>query len=136
MEPHIYKLNETVNEFLEKFIKSDLKFLSFSEIYKLSLDWLKAYPNNELAAVYAFFDLENRLQYIGSTTVSIGARFKEYFKKDKTDRNKCIKLEKFNVVESISTLGLIEDNKFLAPAIESYLIYKLNPPINKKLKNL
>jgi len=128
----IEELNIVTKEFSNLYLKKDIKINSFSELYDLDIDWPNTYPNNLSPGVYALLDENKDLYYVGSTIVAIGIRFKEYFSYD-SDK-KCIKSIEFKNISFLTTLCIAGDNKFLAPALEYFMISKLQPAGNKNLK--
>lgn len=99
------------------------------------MDVEASWPNANLPGVYAFFDADMTLLYIGkaSCMTVLGKRLGQYFYADGALRTK---MEKFADTRFVCTIAVPSDRAFEAPSIEEYLIYSLNPELNQNCQNL
>jgi hypothetical protein len=132
----VEKLKETTDEFFEKFCNNDL--LNSRPTWSNN-KWLfkGELPNNDKKGCYAHL-INDEVIYIGLAIGNsyegsgIGSRVSKYWKKsiDYSNTNQ-IYTPTIKDVTAIITLAFSEDNFYLAPALEVYLIQKLNPPKNR-----
>lgn len=98
-------------------------------------DWHEEWPDNKHPGVYVFLNKKDEVLYVGkvSNNSCFGARLQAYLGYHPDDRNK--PEIKHNALKDagflkIQTIALEKEFAFEAPAIEEFLIAKLNPPIN------
>lgn len=111
----------------------------FSDLYDLELDWKSnsKYPFAKKTGIYAIFDKDEELLYIGkaSNQSSIGARLSTYFEND--EEGKCHPVDSKEswggnprIIISVSV-----NEPFEAPSLEEFLISELQPKSNSVGRN-
>lgn len=91
--------------------------------------WPAKWPNSDLPGVYAFFNANEELIYIGKAA-HLGARLSSYFRFGKDQS--CEPTGNWGLHGSPAILVSIAlSEPFEAPGLEEYLIGKLSPPSNK-----
>ena len=112
-----------------------------TQVREADADWPKGYGSiwgePVVGGVYLHFTRDDLLLYVGMA-VSLGNRLGDYFKhadfpSDKTCKIIDPELERLGACK-VRVIKLDDRLKYLAPAIEWYLIEKLDPPINKQRK--
>ena len=126
------KLKAVIDDFNKNYPRPSLPELKISDIYDLDTDWTNSYPNASLPGIYVFFDRDGELLYIGKVSRKnvLGKRLSAYFGHDDEGGWKLHKpheWEPYGFPKYICTIPLPADHSFEAPAIEEYLIAKLNP---------
>lgn len=116
----------------------DLKAFEASKIYYLRTrhpeteskknTWPSPFPQVGYAGVYAIFDSELKLLYIGKT-VNFGSRLSQHFKYASDRTCKVIGDWGQEPPESLITIAVSEP--FEASSFEEYLIGRLDPPLNQ-----
>ncbi len=126
------ELRAALDQFNKKYPRPNMPELKVSDLYDLDKDWAKSYPNATLPGIYVFFDKNKNLLYIGKVSRKnvLGQRLSTYFGHD--DKNgwklhEPHEWESYGYPRYIVTIPLPADRSFEAPAIEEYLIAKLNP---------
>ncbi|MGI9228377.1 MAG: GIY-YIG nuclease family protein [Gammaproteobacteria bacterium] len=133
---------KAVDRYIEKYRRTDVPSLSIGQLYDLKPDdathgpgWPDEWPNSERAGVYAIFDEDRQLLYVGKASMSnyLYARLGEHFYSDE-NRSCRIRKQKWKewkfIPKYVLTVGVPDTMKFEAPAIEEYLIWELNPTYN------
>ncbi|NUY04360.1 GIY-YIG nuclease family protein [Paraburkholderia youngii] len=88
-----------------------------------------SFPNAASAGVYFIFDRDDNLLYIGKAD-GLGARLGSHFGWN-TDRTAGrVKNQKLLAAHAVRTIGLPDESRFEAPAIEAFLIRRLDPTLN------
>jgi hypothetical protein len=108
--------------------------LSLSEPYDLSNSFSSTYPNNGLPGVYLLFDHGMNVLRIGKASLgrTLGGRFNDYFRWGDKAKGQGIAKDPFYAsVRFIVTVGLPIDRAFEAPAIEEFMLQRLDAPLNK-----
>ena len=103
---------------------------------KCDISWPGTWPNSEYPGIYAFFDNELNLLYIGKASMSrsIGDRLGSYCLYDENKECK-FKDSGWSIrPRYLWTIGVPKSMAFEAPALEEYLIKTLQPPDNKSGK--
>ncbi|QDV07257.1 hypothetical protein Poly30_27760 [Planctomycetes bacterium Poly30] len=93
------------------------------------------WPNADSAGVYALLDESGAVLYIGKASMgaSVGGRV---FCHVAGGGAKFVAREGFGDVRWLRTVGVEESRRFIAPAIEEFLIDLLQPPLNRAGRNL
>jgi excinuclease UvrABC nuclease subunit len=95
--------------------------------------WPKEYPNSSRKGVYAIFGRTGKLLYIGKASMNhyIGSRLGAYFRYEKLTRA-CEPIHNGwrERPSYIATVAVPDNMSFEAPALEEYLIQRLNPSHN------
>lgn len=125
-------LQEALQEFNLKFPRPGIEPLAISAPYDLKNDWPKTYPHARHQGVYCFVDEAGMLLYIGKTSCNndFGYRLSGYFEYGPA-RQAQAKIVHHVSVRHILFIPLPAGHGFEAPAIEEWLISRLNPPLNK-----
>ena len=139
----IQDFTDKVQEFVASHRRDGLEAYKVSGIYDLfpnlptttvtpDQKWPESWPNSPHAGVYALFCSDLRLAYIGKSSMNsfLGARLSSYFGNapDKTCR---IKGEWRIQPRFLLTVAVPDSATWEAPALEEFLIQKLNPPLNR-----
>ncbi|MCH8171813.1 MAG: GIY-YIG nuclease family protein [Proteobacteria bacterium] len=119
----------------------NLKKVKFevSDPFDLVEDWDSYYPYCDEAGIYAIFNENEELLYIGkaSNNSSIGSRLGSYFKNDEKGNFSLKHPEGWGEKgKPRFIIGVSVSEPFEAPSLEEYLIYKLQPEINQVGKNI
>ena len=125
-------LQNALDEFNLNFPRPGIKPLAFSAPYDLRNDWPKTYPHARHQGVYCFVDGIGTLLYIGKTSCNtdFGYRLAAHFEYGPA-RQAQAKLSHHASVQHILFIPLPPGHGFEAPAIEEWLITRINPPLNK-----
>lgn len=133
-----------IESYKEDFRKEGLPALRESALYdlfpknqELENCWPNKWPHNGEAGVYAIFDEDLNLLYVGKSSMnnSIGSRLSSYFGFE-TDKS-CLIKQPTGWSQSprfVQAIAVPEGMRYEAPALEEYLIMKLTPPDNTKGK--
>lgn len=93
------------------------------------LTWEHPWPFNNRAGVYMIYDEALQLMYVGKVSMSrfFGHRLYEYF----GNGDACVpKAEWLHPARFVINIAVPEEMPFEAPALEEFLIRKLQPPCN------
>ncbi len=114
-------------ELSEKLPHECIQKLKISERFRIKEDYeAQSFPNAENAGVYFFTDADGHVLYVGKSS-GLGRRIgTEYIGKEGT-----LKGTKIAGAITLYTIPMEKDFGFMAPAIEEYLIEKIDPPNNK-----
>ncbi len=130
----IEELEETTNEFFDKFCKKGL--------FNLRPNWSPKWrfrgelPNNSKKGCYAHLN-GNEVVYIGMAIgdsnegSGLGSRISSYWKYASSENGVRIYNPTVKGIDSIITLPFTPNDFYLAAALEVYLIQELEPPKNK-----
>ncbi len=136
---------KAVIEYEERFRRADLDRLEVSGLYALfpstenvgmadAGNWRdNAWPNGERAGVYAIFDDDVQLLWIGKASMnsSLGGRLYKYFREDRHNLDCIIRHTGWSPRPAyVMTVAVPRDMPFEAPALEKYLINRLQPRDN------
>lgn len=132
-----------IERFSEKFRRIDLPPLVISGVYDLhphstpsrapsEFAWPSAWPNAGQAGVYAFFDDNAELIYVGKSSMnsSLGARLGAYFRFGDGGRCELAGGDWRRLPRLVVTVGVPDSMTWEAPALEEFLIQELGPPLN------
>lgn len=136
-------LINAVLEYSERYRHPGLPLYRLGPVYDLypnevkaatncELGWPETWPNSDQAGVYAFLDGELNVIYVGKSSMNsfLGARLSSYCRYDEF-RNCELKHSGWTVKPRyVWTAGMPEELAFEAPALEEYLIRKLQPTDN------
>lgn len=104
--------------------------LKVSPEFHIPGSWKESsYPNSENPGVYFFVDAQGDVLYVGKTsgsTMGLGKRIGAYI-----GREGVIKDAKVEGAAVLHTIPLEWKFRFLAAAVEEFLIEQLDPPVNK-----
>lgn len=103
-----------------------LRNIEISNEWIIDKDNPLSFPNSEFPGVYFFTDFNEEVIYIGKASSGLGSRLGAYIGKENIKKD-----QKIDEAKSIFTIKIEKDLFFLAPAIEEFLIYSLNPKINR-----
>jgi len=102
---------------------------------------LKQYPNSDLPGVYIFYSESTGFLYIGKCSNNLGFRIGAHIGKpgDKAAPEYPYPYAESWIIENkndlkVITIPLKREHFFLAPALETYMIWKLKPPYNARSK--
>ena len=125
-------LQTRLEEFNQKFPRPGIPPLAISNPYHLRTNWESQWPGAEHCGVYVFLDENDRLLYIGkaSCSATIGKRLGAYFGYAPGGGPETYN-DFYGAVCTVVTIELPPDHEFEAPAVEEFLIWKLDPPLNK-----
>jgi hypothetical protein len=137
--PNAYSAMKALLEYSRSFHRQDLDALELSELYDLHPDpknprapsWPAPFPNSDRAGVYMFFDDKLNLLYVGKASMNnnLGNRVGAYFKY--ADDKTCLTRHEWSApLKYVATIAVPDNATFEAPALEEYLITRLNPPDN------
>lgn len=123
-----------LNVFNSKYPRPNMPPLKESLKY-FKKDWPKSWYGADKAGVYLFFNENDELIYIGkaSSNQNIGNRLGSHFKYNTKNNKQTWETVNFeeNEIHYVVTIPILENgHEFEAPAIEEYLISKLNPTSN------
>jgi hypothetical protein len=130
-----------VDEYRIKFRHPQLPDLELSALYALfpdekefsheaELHWPESYPNAARQGVYLIFGGSGRLLYIGKASMnsSMGGRLAHWFHYDTSWRGCRVVHPGWSERPAyLATIAVPRDMGFEAPALEEYLIKRLNP---------
>jgi GIY-YIG catalytic domain len=122
----LQEIKNALDDFL-KYVPA-LSQLSPEGPWFMPIDWDKkvSFPNAELPGVYFFQNNEGNLIYIGKASNGLGERIGSGY----IGQGGKIKDSKIADASQLYTIGLPKDLFFIAPAIEEFLIFKLDPKGN------
>ena len=125
------RLKKALDELNKDYPRPGLRALETSKRYSLDEDWPKTYPNADRAGVYALFGQAGDLLRIGKASCDrkIGDRLGDYFGHG-PDGRYAVKDAYYAGAKFIVTIPLDAGHEFEAPAVEEFLIGRLNPPLN------
>lgn len=122
----IERLKSVLEEFNSKYPRPVIGKLELSECVKVD-DKSVSWPNCTKPGVYVLFKGETEVVYIGkaSCNTNLGFRLGAHFYTDGEPKHDWLK-----DVTHVRTVPVETAHAFEAPAIEEYLIQRLNPPLN------
>lgn len=137
---NINNLIESTHDFFQRHWNLDKR----PPKWKNKWDWSSSVPYHNKGGVYALFDGNGYLVYIG-LGASIGSgRYKEHgvsrrllshvIKKAPNKTGSYIPRKKWGSVCDIGAIGFDYDESYLAASLEIYLIRQLKPPMNSVSK--
>lgn len=129
-EPTLTDARREIDRYHSEFRNPKLARPEVCDPFRLPEDWKQTYFGSGSAGVYLFLDAGDRVRYVGKS-VEMGSRMGAYLmNRDKSrDHHKWKDSDSFGEVRAIVFVKL--ENSFEAPALEDYLIGRLQPPINK-----
>jgi len=149
MPPHrettvdpVNQFKETVEQYRALHRREGLPDFDVSGLYDLfpktdprsdtAHHWPDDWPNAGRAGVYAVFADDRELLYVGKSSMNsfLAARLGAYFGYA-PDRSCRIKNTWVRAPRFLVTVGVPDDSTWEAPALEEFLIQKLNPPLNR-----
>ena len=112
-------------ELNERYPRPGMASLSFGDLLDVR-DADAAWPDAGKPGIYAMFGEDRSLLYLGkaSCNSNLGRRLGAHF-----DRLGASRGPKFTKVRYVATVGLPPDRAFEAPAVEEFLIARLNPAL-------
>ena len=139
------QVKQALEQYKAKYRRSDLPDLNMSGLYALFPDevqtagdvayrWNDQWPNSDEAGVYFIFGSSGRLLYIGKASMNhyMGGRLSNYFGCDKATKA-CRIVHENGWSERpmyVATVAVPRGMNFEAPALEEYLIGRLEPVDN------
>lgn len=122
------QLKATLDELNKSYPRHNLTTLAFCEPIDIK-DVTQSWPNANHAGVYALFDENMGLLYIGkaSCNTTLGYRLGKHFDRFGKPRH----VAEFEAVRYAATVPFPDDRSFEAPSVEEFLIARLNPPLCK-----
>jgi len=126
----------------QSFRHPELPLLEISSLYSLhpkrpeAMDtphkWPRPYPNADMAGVYIAFGADMKLIYVGVAS-NLNTRVGSYFRYSSDDKGNCELRHDWSIEPAyLATIGVDEEAFFEAFALEKYLIFKFQPPENKR----
>lgn len=133
----ISDLRQALDEFNAKFPRPNMGALELKGPYDIGTDFCNPYPNAYLPGIYVIFHRNGSILRIGkaSCNSTITSRLSGYFKWGALDSEGTHKHPGYEEARILYTIGVPKDRAFEAPAVEEYLIGRLNPPYNKNGSN-
>jgi hypothetical protein len=107
--------------------------LALSNIYDLRTSFASSYPNVSQPGIYVMMDSHGTVLRIGTASCgrTLGDRLGDYFKwGDRALGSGVARNSQYGDVCFVVTIGLPSDRAFEAPAIEEYLLSKVDAPLN------
>lgn len=121
----IEDLKWCLEELNKQFPRPGMHPLFVSEFCDIK-DTAAPWPHAEKLGVYALFDDSLELLYLGKASCNSGLGYRVRAHFDKTGGSKAPKFEK---VRYLATIPVPTDRAFEAPAVEEFLIARLNPSL-------
>lgn len=130
--PNLQDLQAALEEFNTQYPRPNMDKLLLSDEYNILKDFRSHYPYAEYPGVYAIFNFSGELLRLGKSSCNstLGARLSTYYKWDKVEYIGVPKHIGYEDVIIIRTIKFPKDRAFEAPALEEFLIGKLNPRFN------
>jgi len=130
--PDLSDLKIAVKEFNKHFPRPDMSPLKLSGKYDIRVDYSEPFPHAERPGVYIIFNTDNEVLRIGKVSCknTLGNRLSAYYKWGQGDSEGVGRHEGYGDAKLIRVIGFPNDRAFEAPALEEFLIGKLNPPYN------
>jgi hypothetical protein len=139
-QSHIETLTVAIEEYSSKYRGFGLPDLEMSDLYDLfpagdhsnsNKAWPAKWPMAEKPGVYFFFDDDLQLLYVGKASMNntLGARLSSYCGYA-ADRSCQLKHSWSRKPRFVTVIGLNDDLRFEAPALEEFLIMRLKPVEN------
>ena len=132
--PSLAQLKTAIDELNARFPRPSLPPLELSDVYDLREDWpRKKYPCSDSPGVYALIDETDEVAYVGKASFNhvignrLGARF--CYGPDKAVMLTVPEWQSERI-RYIAAIGLPAEHAFEAPAIEEFLIHRLQPRLN------
>ncbi len=125
-------LKLALDEFNHEYPRPNMSKLVLSEEYNILKDFCNPYPGAEFPGVYAIFDTSGELLRLGkaSCNSTLGTRLSTYYRWHDVDYIGVSKHEGYENAIIIRTIKVPNERAFEAPALEEFLIGKLNPRFN------
>ncbi len=129
----IEALQSRLSEYRATYFPNEAESLQCSRPYDINKEFREEYPNSSKPGVYAIFDAEMRLLYVGKSNC-LGKRLSNYFQWE--DR----KAGTVKIVDSDESWGdtrpaflatIAVEKDWEASSLEEFLIFHLKPPANK-----
>ena len=133
MEPTLQNAIVEIERYHARYRNPALARPEVCEPYRLPDDWRRSYFGAGHSGVYLFVDADEQVQYVGKSR-EMGTRLGWYLKhQDKSrETHEWKDPDTFGSVSAIVFVKL--ENAFEAPALEDFLIGRLQPAINKQGK--
>lgn len=123
-------VESAIFDFNLDFPRPKIGAISLSAAFSIVNDFASSsYPNAALAGVYLIFDRDDNLLYIGKSD-GLGGRLGSHFGWNSDRTAGRVKNERLADAHSVRTIGLPKESRFEAPAIEAFLIRRLDPDLN------
>lgn len=105
-----------------------------SDRYDIKSDWQKSLPHAAEAGVYLIYSADETLLYIGKASAgsTIGRRLDKYFKGADGQGVSRKNMKWTKEPRYIRAVKVASDFKFFAPALEEFLIDRMQPPDNRQ----
>ncbi len=118
-------LSSAVDELNTRFPRPEMDHLKISDLCDVK-DASASWPNPANPGVYAMLNEHRELIYLGkaSCNTSLGMRLGAHFYKTGAPKN-----AKFEGIRYVVTIPVPDDRAFEAPAVEEFLIGRLNPSL-------
>lgn len=118
-------LRSCLAELNDRFPRPGMAALSVSELCYVR-DPAAPWPHAGNPGVYALFNDNRELLYLGKASCNsdLGYRLRAHF-----DKTGAAKASWFESVRHLATIPVPTDRAFEAPAVEEFLIARLNPPL-------
>lgn len=123
-------VESAISEFNREFPRPKVGSVVLSSPFRIIDDYkFGSFPNAASAGVYLVFDRDDNLLYIGKAD-GLGARLGSHFgwSADRTAGR--VKNSRLVGAHAVRTIGLPDESRFEAPAIEAFLIRRLDPGLN------
>lgn len=126
----LHDVELAIAEFNREFPRPKVGAVTLSSPFFIIDDFAVAsFPNAAAAGVYFVFDRDDNLLYIGKAD-GLGARLGSHFGWNADRTSGRVKNAKLNGAHAVRTIGLPEESRFEAAAIEAFLIWRLDPGLN------
>ena len=124
-----------INEMNAAYPRPGMGPLELSEAFNVRTEFASSYPGAANAGVYVFLSADDVVLYVGKASVGLGARLGAHFRYSDSDRNAGYATDpefRNAGIAVIRTIRVDPGHEFEAGAIESFLIGRLQPPLNKQ----
>jgi len=129
-------VSQAIKELNEKFPRPGIS-LAVSHIYDLRTSFASSYPNVLQPGIYIMMDSQGTVLRIGTASGgrTLGDRLGDYFKwGDRAVGSGIAINSEYGGVCFVVTIGLPKDRAFEVPAIEEYLLSRVDAPLNRPLR--
>jgi hypothetical protein len=119
-----------LTDFNQDFPRPKVGAITLSDPFRIEEDFAtSSFPNSSAGGVYLIFDRHDYLLYIGKAD-GLGARLGAHFGWNADRTAGRAKNATLKDAYAVRTIGLPDESRFEAAAIEAFLIRKLDPGLN------
>ena len=121
-----------LDEFNRNYPRPRMEPISLSPLFDMKGEPSAVWPSADKPGVYCLFNESQELLKVGKASCNrqLGHRLRDY-----VDTRGNPKDEYFKDVRYVATIGVPIERAFEAPAIEEFLIARLDPPLNSIGRN-